>query len=295
MNGIIALETGFENVSQEQIETFFSKEHIISLANSFGDWGIGLILKIVLAYIIWKIGRKVIKLLLKFGRKALNRTDLDAGVVKFLVSILNIVLYAVLIMMVVDTLGFQTTSLLTVFGSGALAVGMSLQGSLSNFAGGILLLIFKPFVLGDYIVAGEDEGTVVSIEMLYTRLRTIDNKVVMIPNGKLSNSSITNVGTEGVRRLDIEIGIGYDADLQKAKQLLADILADHNDILHDREERVVVKELADSCVLLETRAWVSQDNYWNTRFALLEQFKKSFDANEIEIPYNQVDVHIRQS
>ena len=140
-----------------------------------------------------------------------------------MVSVLKFVMYAILIMIVVDKLGFQTTSLLTLFGSAALAIGMSLQGSLSNFAGGILILIFKPFKVGDYIIVGTNEGTVKSIEILYTRLVTIDNKVVMLPNGSLSNSSIVNVGAENTRRIDIQIGIGYSSDIPKAKKLLEQV------------------------------------------------------------------------
>ncbi len=291
---VSTLDVSNLDVSTEQIEKFFSREHLTSLLNSFGDWGVSLLFKIILALVIWKVGQKVINLILKINKKALERSSLDVGVAKFIASILRTVLYAVLVLMIVDTLGFQTTSLLTIFGSAALAVGMSLQGSLTNFAGGILLLIFKPFTIGDYIISGSNEGKVVAIEMLYTRLLTIDNKNIMVPNGALSNSSITNVGAEGIRRLDIEIGISYESDLHKAKQLLTDILSSNPDIFHDREERVIVKELAESCVALETRVWVSQDKYWDTRFALLEKYKEVFDVNGISIPYNQLDVNIKQ-
>ena len=291
---VSTLDVSNLDVSTEQIEKFFSREHLTSLLNSFGDWGVSLLFKIILALVIWKVGQKVINLILKINKKALERSSLDVGVAKFIASILRTVLYAVLVLMIVDTLGFQTTSLLTIFGSAALAVGMSLQGSLTNFAGGILLLIFKPFTIVDYIISGSNEGKVVAIEMLYTRLLTIDNKNIMVPNGALSNSSITNVGAEGIRRLDIEIGISYESDLHKAKQLLTDILSSNPDIFHDREERVIVKELAESCVTLETRVWVSQDKYWDTRFALLEKYKEVFDVNGISIPYNQLDVNIKQ-
>ena len=153
-------------VSTQEIETFFSREHMKSLFNSFGDWGISMIVKVIFALLIWKLGKKAISVILKFNKRALERSSLDVGVSKFITSILRVVLFGVLILMVVDTLGFQTTSLLTIFGSGALAVGMSLQGSLANFAGGILLLVFKPFTIGDYIISGSNEGKVVSIEML---------------------------------------------------------------------------------------------------------------------------------
>lgn len=173
-----------------------------------------------------------------------------------------------------------------------MAVGMSLQGSLSNFAGGILLLIFKPFKIGDYIISGSCEGTVVSIELLYTKLHTIDNKIIMMPNGTLSNSNIINVGAEEVRRLDIQIGVGYQTDLSKAKELLMECLNRKEEIIKDKDVRVIVKSLDESCITLETRAWVANDKYWDTRFELLEEYKKIFDENGIEIPFNQLDVHI---
>ena len=171
---------------------------------------------------------------------------------------------------------------------------MSLQGSLSNFAGGILILIFKPFRIGDYIVVGSNEGTVVSIEILYTKLKTVDNKIIMMPNGALSNSNITNVGVEGTRRLDMQIGISYGSDIKQAKSILKGILENYPTIDKTKDIMVVVKDLDASCVTLETRAWVSQADYWDTRFELLELYKKEFDENKIEIPFNQLDVHMRQ-
>ena len=199
-----------------------------------------------------------------------------------MVSVLKFVMYAILIMIVVDKLGFQTTSLLTLFGSAALAIGMSLQGSLSNFAGGILILIFKPFKVGDYIIVGTNEGTVKSIEILYTRLVTIDNKVVMLPNGSLSNSSIVNVGAEEDK----------GNKLVKEK-LLEQVINSEKGILKDKDILVVVKSLDESCVTLETRAWVNTADYWNVRFNLLERYKNIFDENGIEIPFNQLDVHMK--
>ena len=295
MNNLISMVAlTAQSYSAEQVEAFFTKDHLTELMNSFADWGISMLGKLILSYLVWKIGKKVIKVLVKLNGKALGKGSLDESVLRFISSILKVVLYAILLLMIIDILGFQTTSLLTIFGSAALAVGMSLQGSLSNFAGGILLLVFRPFTTGDYIISGSNEGTVTSIEMLYTKLLTIDNKVVMIPNGTLSNSSITNVGAEGVRRLDIEIGVGYSTDLGKAKKLLEEIVNAASGILQDKDKDVIVKRLDESSVVLETRAWVRQEDYWNTRFFLLEKYKNVFDSNGIEIPYNQMDVHIKQ-
>lgn len=273
-----------------EITKFFSIAHLKQLLNDLGNWSVSLIGKLVIAVIIWVIGKKIIKVLDKIVKKMLDRSSLDKGVVNFVVSVLKFAMYAILIMIVVDKLGFQTTSLLTLFGSAALAIGMSLQGSLSNFAGGILILIFKPFKVGDYIVVGTNEGTVKSIEILYTRLVTIDNKVIMLPNGSLSNSSIVNVGAENTRRIDIQIGIGYSSDIPKAKKLLEQVINSEKGILKDKDVLVVVKSLDESCVTLETRAWVNTADYWNVRFNLLEHYKNIFDENGIEIPFNQLDV-----
>ena len=188
-----------------EITKFFSIAHLKQLLNDLGNWSVSLIGKLVIAVIIWVIGKKIIKVLDKIVKKMLDRSSLDKGVVNFVVSVLKFAMYAILIMIVVDKLGHQTTSLLTLFGSAALAIGMSLQGSLSNFAGGILILIFKPFKVGDYIIVGTNEGTVKSIEILYTRLVTIDNKVVMQTFNTGTNSSIVNVclkcGTDSDLRL----------------------------------------------------------------------------------------------
>ena len=277
----------------DEITRFFSIAHVKQLLNDLGNWSVSLIGKIVIAVLIWFIGKKIIRVLDKLVKKMLDRSTLDKGVVNFVVSVLKFVMYAILIMIVVDKLGFQTTSLLTLFGSAALAIGMSLQGSLSNFAGGILILIFKPFKVGDYIIVGTNEGTVKSIEILYTRLVTIDNKVVMLPNGSLSNSSIVNVGAENTRRIDIQIGIGYSSDIPKAKKLLEQVINSEKGILKDKDILVVVKSLDESCVTLETRAWVNTADYWNVRFNLLERYKNIFDENGIEIPFNQLDVHMK--
>ena len=292
MNFLIALDTAQDNV--KQIEFFFSKENLVSMFNQFCDWCVGFAGKLIMALIVWQIGKRLINWVVKISVKALEKSELDEGVVGFIGSIARMVLYAILVLIVVGILGIPTASLITVFGSAALAVGMSLQGSLSNFAGGILLLIFKPFRVGDYIISGSCEGTVVAIELLYTKLHTVDNKIIMLPNGALSNSNIINVGAEDMRRLDIEIGVGYQTDLSKAKKLLMECLEKSSDIIKEKELKVVVKNLADSSIVIETRAWVSNDKYWDTRFKLLEEYKNIFDANGIEIPFNQLDVHITQ-
>ncbi len=288
----MALSTVSEKT--KEAEAFFSADNIKKVLSQVLDWSVDKLLQIVVAVVVYKIGKQVIKWLMKICSKALERAGFDVGVIKFINSVVKIGSYCVIFLVILDILGFQTASLIAVFGSAALAVSMSLQGSLSNFAGGILIMIFRPFKVGDYIISGSCEGTVSSIDMLYTKLKTADNRVIMMPNGTLSNSNIVNVGAEGVRRLDMQIGISYGSDVTKAKELLRDIVTNYPSVDKSREINVVVKSLDASCVTIETRAWVSQEAYWDTKFILFEKFKQVFDENGIEIPYNQLDVRVRQ-
>lgn len=291
MNNFMYIIAG---AATDEAKAFFTMDNLKSVFNQVISWGLDLIIDIVIALVIWKLGKVAIKWSVQFCNKALDRAGIDIGVNKFICSILRFAIYAVMVIIILDVMGIQTASLIAVFGSAALAISMSLQGSLSNFAGGILILIFKPFRIGDYIVVGSNEGTVVSIEILYTKLKTVDNKIIMMPNGALSNSNITNVGVEGTRRLDMQIGISYGSDIKQAKSILKGILENYPTIDKTKDIMVVVKDLDASCVTLETRAWVSQADYWDTRFELLELYKKEFDENKIEIPFNQLDVHMRQ-
>lgn len=292
MNNLVMLTSVTDKT--EEVMAFFSRDNLTVIFNQFLSWATNMILQLILAFIIWKIGKFAMKWLVKLVNKALEKGGFDESVRKFIVSIVKVAVYAVMALVILDILGLETASLIAVFGSAALAISMSLQGSLSNLAGGILILLFRPFKIGDYIVANSCEGTVVSIEILYTKLRTGDNKLIMMPNGALSNSNIINVGAEGIRRLDIQVGIAYGSDVTKAKNILRNILENYPTVDKEKEVTVIVKELSDSCVLLETRVWVTQDTYWDTRFVLLEKYKKEFDANDIEIPYNTIDVNIRQ-
>ncbi len=278
----------------EETQRFFTMNDMRTILDKFIEWCASTVGTIVWALIVWIIGKKILKALLKVLGKALDRSRLDEGVTKFMLSLSRFAGNVVLVIMIIDILGFDTTSFIAVLGSAGIALGMSLQGSLANVAGGILILLFKPFAVGDYIVAGGYEGNVTTIELLYTKLITIDNKMVTIPNGTLSNSSIVNVASQPQRRLDIQIGIGYSSDLKLAKRLLLDAMNKQAGVLTDKDIMVVVKSLDDSCVTLETRCWVMTSDYWNVRFALLEGYKETFDDNGIEIPFNQMDVHIVQ-
>lgn len=278
----------------EETQRFFTMNDMRTILDKFIEWCASTVGTIVWALIVWVIGKKMLKALIKVLGKALDRSRLDEGVTKFMLSLSRFAGNVVLVIMIIDILGFDTTSFIAVLGSAGIALGMSLQGSLANVAGGILILLFKPFAVGDYIVAGGYEGNVTTIDLLYTKLITIDNKMVTIPNGTLSNSSIVNVASQPQRRLDIQIGIGYSSDLKLAKRLLLDAMNKQAGVLTDKDIMVVVKSLDDSCVTLETRCWVMTSDYWNVRFALLEGYKETFDDNGIEIPFNQMDIHIVQ-
>lgn len=293
-NFMLEVQTGEVAERADEAKAFFNKENMTNMITQFADTAVAKVIDIIIALIIWKLSKYLIKWVLKIAAKALDKAGFDVGVIKFISSFIKAGIYAVVLLIILDILGFQTASLIAVFGSAALALSMSLQGSLSNMAGGILILLFKPFVVGDYIVSGSCEGTVVSIDILYTKLRMIDNKMIMMPNGALANSNIINVGAGGVRRLDIAVGIGYGSDVTKAKAVLRQIIEDYPLVLKDKGIDVIVKSLDESCVTLETRCWVNQDAYWDTRFIFLERFKQEFDKNGIEIPYNQLDVHVKQ-
>ncbi len=293
-NILLEVQTGEVAEKAEEARAFFNKENMTGMITQFADTAVSKVIDIIIALVIWKLSKYLIRWILKITVKALEKAGFDVGVIKFISSFIKAGVYAVVMLVILDILGFQTASLIAVFGSAALALSMSLQGSLSNMAGGILILLFKPFVVGDYIVSGSCEGTVVSIDILYTKLRMIDNKMVMMPNGALANSNIINVGAGGVRRLDIAVGIGYGSDVTKAKAVLRQIIEEYPLVLKDKGIDVVVKSLDESCVTLETRCWVNQDAYWDTRFIFLERFKQEFDKNGIEIPFNQLDVHVKQ-
>lgn len=293
-NFMLEVQTSEVAERADEAKAFFNKENMTNMITQFADTAVAKVIDIIIALIIWKLSKYLIKWVLKIAAKALDKAGFDVGVIKFISSFIKAGIYAVVLLIILDILGFQTASLIAVFGSAALALSMSLQGSLSNMAGGILILLFKPFVVGDYIVSGSCEGTVVSIDILYTKLRMIDNKMVMMPNGALANSNIINVGAGGVRRLDIAVGIGYGSDVTKAKAVLRQIIEDYPLVLKDKGIDVIVKSLDESCVTLETRCWVNQDAYWDTRFIFLERFKQEFDKNGIEIPFNQLDVHVKQ-
>ena len=256
------------------------------------DFAVGVILSLV----VYAIGARVIKWIRKLVKKSLERSSLDVGVQQFLDSILKLALHALLIFSILQKYGLDTATVAAALASCGVAIGLALQGSLSNFAGGVLILVLKPFVVGDYIIEDSNkcEGTVKEIQMFYTKLQTGDNQTIIIPNGTLANNSLTNVTAQNNRRLDLKVDISYDADIKKAKEVLAELLASDEGILKDKDQVVYVDQLGASSVVMGVRGWVLKENYWTTRWRLLENMKLALDENGIEIPYNQIVVHTKE-
>ena len=251
-------------------------------------------LQVVIAFLVYAVGAKLISFIIKVARKTMERRNTDVGVIQFLSALIKYALYFILIMTILGLFGIATTSAVAVLGSCGVAVGLALQGSLSNFAGGVLILLLKPFVVGDYIVEGSNEGTVYEISIFYTKLKTVDNKVVVIPNGNLSNSSLVNISHMDRRRVDLVVGIGYEADIRTAKEILYRLAAADEARIPEEEPVVCVENLGASSVDLGVRVWVKTEDYWPARWRLLENIKYALDENHISIPYQQIDVQIKK-
>ena len=283
------INENIENVTQQISRTQEYIDKYLPVAISFG-------LRLLLTIILFIVGSRLIKVVRKIVRRSMERTGADMGVIQFMDSLIKLLLYFLLIMFLADGIGVDTTSVMALVGSAGLTIGLAFQGSLSNFAGGVLILLIKPFKVGDYIIytSGNLEGKVTKIEMFYTTLFTVDNKKVVIPNGTLSNSSLINVTAEDKRRIDITVGVSYTANLKLAKEVCLNLLAAQPAVLQDQNNMVVVDDLADSSVNLKICCWVSAEDYWSTRWELIEKIKLAFDENGIEIPFNQLDVNLKQ-
>ncbi len=249
---------------------------------------------VILALIIFFVGKKVIKWIVGLIEKGMNRRRLETGVVQFVRSLLLIVLYIALGLVIFNLFGIATSSIAAAVATLGLTAGLSLQGALSNFAGGVLILLLHPFVVGDYIIEDghKNEGTVKEISIFYTKLATVDNKIVVIPNGALANSSLTNVTKSNTRLMDLVFSISYESDIKTAKDVLYKLAESESRRIDNTEIKVFVKELADSAVILGLRFTVKTDEYWPVRFDILEKAKYDLEAAGVVIAYNQLDVHI---
>ena len=251
--------------------------------------------KILAVLVFVFIARKLIVWLKKVLEKTFARSEVDEGVSKFLLSLTNISLNVVTVIVAVNMFGIATGSITAILGSLGVTLGLALQGSLSNLFGGILILIMKPFKMGDYIIAGTDEGTVEGIDVFYTKLLTIDNRKIVIPNGNLASQSIVNATNEEVRRLDIKIPINYSENIGRVKDILWNIVKDEEMVLKEPEALVVVGELGTSAIVMEIRTWTKTEDFWPLKWKLQERIKEEFDKHHIEIQVNQLEVTLKQS
>lgn len=251
------------------------------------------LVKIIVCIVIYIIGKNVIGWVVKTVRSMLLRTKMQTGAATFIVSMVKIFLYMILIFGLAMQFGVKESSVAALVASGGVAIGLALQGGLSNLAGGFLIFLFQPFEVGDYILAQGEEGTVQKIEILYTTLHTIDNRKVIIPNGNLANNVIVNATGADRRKLDITVGISYEDDISKAKQVLLQIIEHSEYVIREQEAQVFVSELGDSSVVMGLRCWVRTEQYLPALWQMNEQIKNEFDRAGLHIPFPQMDVHVR--
>lgn len=250
-------------------------------------------LRVVLAGLAFMIGMQLIRLIRSVLKKALTRSHIDESAVRFIDSFVKFSMYFVLILMIASGLGVDAASILALLGSASVAVGLAIQGSLSNLAGGVLLLVLKPFTAGDYIKDGQgNEGTVEAVDIFYTQLVTPDNRMVVLPNGTLANGTITNFTLRGERRFDIPVAISYEDDIRKAKALIERILQEDASVLKERETMVFVDSLGDHGVNLNARGWALTADFWPAKWRITEQIKYALEEAGISIPYWRMDVHV---
>ncbi len=251
-------------------------------------------IKIIAAVVIIVVGLWISKIIKNCFLKALHKKKVDPTLVGFLASMLHGGLVIFVVISAISKLGVQTTSFVAVIGAAGLAVGLALQGSLSNFAAGILLILFKPFKVGNFVKAGGEAGVIVEVGILTTEMKTPDNVQIIIPNSTIMGSAITNVSAHPTRRIDMTLGVGYDDDLNKAKQIMEDLLAADERVLKDPVATIAVANLGDSSVEFVIRPWVNSADYWSVKFDFTKAVKEKFDAEGISIPYPQSDVHVFQ-
>ena len=248
----------------------------------------------VIALLILIIGLKLSKYVVKLCKRVFERSKMDLMIQTFLLSCMRIGLKILVVFIAVQQVGVQASSIIAVIGSAGLAVGLSLQGSLSNIAGGVILLVVKPFQVGDYILeeSSGKEGTVQSIGIMYTKLSSMDNKAILIPNGNLSNASITNVTNQDKRRVDLLVGIEYSEDIKKVKEILSEVIESEPVLLKEDPVKVYVSDFRESCIDIGIRYWVRTEDYWESRWRVLEKIKYAFDEAGVTIPFNQIDVNV---
>ena len=280
----IAMGNLFDNIlSKDVVESVANR--VVELLTVYG-------LKVIAAVIVFIIGRWIAKLMSHIMKKVMVKSAVDPTIVSFVANLTYITLLTFVVLAALGQLGIQTTSFIAIIGAAGLAIGLALQGSLANFAAGFLMIMFRPFKVGDFIEGAGVTGTVEDIQIFTTQLITLDNKMIIIPNAKLTSDNITNYTTTGTRRVDLVFGISYTDDIDNAKAIFAELLDKEDRVLNDPPPTIGVLELADSSVNFAVRPWVNSLDYWDVLFDITENVKKRFDAEGISIPFPQQDVHL---
>jgi len=256
------------------------------------EWGSVFGIKLIAAIAVFIIGKMIAKGIRKLIVKLMNKKDVDITITSFVSSLTYSFLLIFVILAALSQLGIQTTSFMAIIGAAGLAIGLALQGSLSNFAAGFLIIMFRPFKIGDYVAAGGESGSITKISIFTTEMNSVDNKLIIIPNSQIMNGTITNYSAEETRRVDLSFGVGYEADIKKVKDILNGLIANHKLILKDPEPFVRLGNLGDSAIDFTVRVWVKTADYWAVYFDLTESAKEAFDKENISIPYPQMDVHM---
>lgn len=278
-----------EYIASDELQMGAIERYLEELPDTLIRFGV----KVLLALVVFFVGVQLIKLIRKILRKSFERRNVDVGVSRFLDSFVKAVLYILLLFMIASYFGLDVTSVVALVGSAGVAIGLAVQGSLSNFAGGVLILLLQPFKVGDYIRdSSGNEGTVEEVQLFYTRLITPDRHMVVVPNGTLANSNILNMSTVDDRRMDIKVGISYDSDIRRAKEVLLKLLEEDPGVLQEQEKLVFVDELADSSVIMNLRCYSTNELFWETKWRLTEKVKYALDEAGISIPFPQMDVHM---
>jgi small conductance mechanosensitive channel len=272
-----------ENITETITQPGFLEQFLI-------PWSI----RILVALAIWFVGKWIAGKLAGVVKKLMSKGGLDEMLVQFLGNIVYTVLLVVVIIAALDHLGIQTTSLLAIFGAAGLAIGLALKDSLANFSSGVMIILFRPFKVGDFIEAAGTAGVVEEVRIFATLLRTGDNRQIIVPNGQIYSGTIVNVSAKPTRRIDLVFGIGYDDDIRKAKEVIEQVIKSDDRILADPAPAIGLGELADSSVNINVRPWVNSADYWPVRADLLERVKLAFDENGISIPYPQQDVYMHE-
>ncbi len=287
----IMYESAVDNVVESTKENISVIQKMI---NDVVDWAEGKIGSLFLALLFVFVGFKVVKIILKLVDKGFERRGIDKSVESFLNSLIKAVLYILVLITAATIMGIQMTSFIALLTSAGVAISLALQGSLANFAGGVLILLVKPYKVGDYIVEGAsgNEGTVTAIDIFYTKLATTDNRLVVIPNGALTNSTIINVTAYDRRRLDMTIGVSYHSDIDKVKQVINDVITSEERVIQTDPIDIFIDKFDDSEITMRFRFGVATKDYWAVKWDTNERIKKAFDENDITIPFKQVDVHI---